>query len=118
MSGLLNPYWIVGFVDGEGCFYIGINRHLKSRMGFQVLPEFRVVQAARDVELLYRLKSFFGCGQVVLNKGKNKKGNGFEIYEYRVRGLNQLLIIIEFFDKYELQTVKRYNYLRFRRWFS
>ena len=22
----LSPDWVVGFVDGEGCFYVGVNR--------------------------------------------------------------------------------------------
>jgi LAGLIDADG DNA endonuclease family protein len=62
----LSPEWVVGFVDGEGCFYVGINRQPTMKVGWQVLPEFRVVQHQRDVALLDQLGAFFGCGQVTV----------------------------------------------------
>ena len=63
----LNAQWIVGFVDGEGCFHIGINKNQKMTLGVQVLPEFTVVQHQRDEQILYALKDFFGCGVVRKN---------------------------------------------------
>ena len=54
----LEAQWVVGFVDGEGCFYVGINSHPEMTAGFQVLPEFTVVQHKQDVQLLYSLKKF------------------------------------------------------------
>ena len=44
----LDANWIVGFVDGEGCFHVSINKMHKMTLGLQVLPEFRVVQHHRD----------------------------------------------------------------------
>ena len=38
--------------------------------GYQVLPEFRIVQHKRDIKLLYGIKKFFGCGIVTYNKNK------------------------------------------------
>lgn len=58
--------WVVGFVDGEGCFYVGINKNKTMRLKTQVLPEFLIIQHKRDIKLLYALKDFFGC---VLLKG-------------------------------------------------
>ena len=95
----LSSTWITGFVDGEGCFHIGINRLPKMTLGWQVLPEFRVVQHQRDVQLLYRLKDFFGFGNVVVNHGDRK--------EFRVRGLENLQKIVNFFNKNPLQTSKK-----------
>ena len=60
----LSPDWVVGFVDGEGCFFVGINRQPTMKVGWQVFPEFRVVQHQRDVALLEQLQAFFGCGQI------------------------------------------------------
>jgi hypothetical protein len=34
----INKDWIVGFTDGEGCFYIGINKSEQIRVKYQVLP--------------------------------------------------------------------------------
>ncbi len=33
----LSPEWVVGFVDGEGCFYVGVNRQPTMKIGWQVL---------------------------------------------------------------------------------
>ena len=44
----LDASWIAGFVDGEGCFHVALNRQMKMTLGWQVLPEFRVVQHQRD----------------------------------------------------------------------
>ena len=104
----LEPQWIVGFVDGEGCFHVGINEQADMKTGFQVLPEFTVVQHERDVQTLHALKSFFGCGVVRKNHGDR--------LAYRVRGKDHLLErIIPFFEKHKLKTKKRVDFQKFRK---
>ena len=44
----LDAKWIVGFTDGEGCFHISINKIPEMSLGWQVLPEFRIVQHLRN----------------------------------------------------------------------
>ncbi len=56
----LDPQWIVGFVDGEGCFFIGINPHPEMTSKYQVLPEFTVVQHARDIQILHAFLTKMG----------------------------------------------------------
>src|SRR2546422_7469318 len=73
----LSTDWVVGFVDGEGCFFVGVNRQPTMKVGWQVLPEFRVVQHQRDVALLEQLREFFGCGQIAVNHG-DRKDSAFE----------------------------------------
>jgi hypothetical protein len=103
----INPYWISGFVDGEGTFYVGINPHNEMSIGYQVLPEFRVVQHEKDIQVLYKLKEYFGCGVVCKNHDDRK--------EFRVRGINHISsIIIPFFERYLLQTSKKYDFTKFR----
>jgi LAGLIDADG DNA endonuclease family protein len=104
----LEAQWVVGFVDGEGCFYVGINPHPEMSSKFQVLPEFTVVQHQRDVQLLHALKKFFGCGVVRQNHGDRMA--------YRVRGLNHLTErIVPFFEKHGLKSKKRVDFARFRK---
>ena len=104
----LDAQWIVGFVDGEGCFHVSINKHKEISSGYQVLPEFTVVQHERDVQVLFALKSHFGCG-VVRKKHDNKLC-------YRVRDIDHLLkIIIPFFEKHLLKTKKRVDFQKFRK---
>ena len=102
----LDAQWIVGFVDGEGCFHVGINPHPEMTAGFQVLPEF-TVQRERDVQVLHALKAYFGCGVV-------RKNNGDRV-AYRVRGHEHLSKnILPFFEKHPLKSRKRVDFAKFR----
>jgi hypothetical protein len=106
--GRLEAQWVVGFVDGEGCFFVGINRHPEMASGFQVLPEFTVVQHQRDVQLLHALKRFFGCGVV--------RRNHAERMAYRVRSIDHLTEqIIPFFEQHPLKSRKRIDFVKFRK---
>jgi LAGLIDADG endonuclease len=103
----LDAQWITGFVDGEGCFYVGINPHEDTTAGFQVLPEFTVVQHERDVQVLHALKAYFGCGVVRVNHSDRMA--------YRVRGIQHLLEhIVPFFVKHPLKTRKNVDFQKFR----
>jgi hypothetical protein len=106
--GRLEAQWVVGFVDGEGCFFVGINPHPEMTSGFQVLPEFTVVQHPRDIQLLHALKQFFGCGVV--------RTNHAERMAYRVRSLDHLNEkIVPFFEEHSLKSKKRVDFAKFRR---
>ena len=104
----LHAQWIVGFVDGEGCFHVSINPHEDMTTGYQVLPEFTVVQHKRDVQILHALKAYFGCGIV--------RNNHADRMAYRVRSLKHLLDhIVPFFMKHPLKTKKHVDFRKFRR---
>ena len=108
MTTKLEAQWITGFVDGEGCFFIGLNKNTQMSVGFQVLPEFIVVQHKRDEQILQALKSAWGCGVVRKNHGNRLC--------YRVRGLNDIQnTIIPFFEKHSLKTKKKIDFLKFRK---
>ncbi len=103
----LDAQWITGFVDGEGCFHVGINPHDEMTVRFQVLPEFTVVQHERDVQVLHALKAHFGCGVVRVNHGDRMA--------YRVRSVKHLLEhIVPFFVKHPLKTKKNVDFQKFR----
>ena len=104
----LEAQWITGFVDGEGCFHVGINPHSDMSTGYQVLPEFTVVQHNRDVQLLHALKAYFRCGVVRTNHGDRMA--------YRVRSKEHLLKhIVPFFVKHPLKSKKRADFQKFRK---
>jgi hypothetical protein len=103
----LEAQWIVGFVDGEGCFHVSINPHAEMSVGYQVLPEFTVVQHERDVQILHALKAHFGCGVV--------RKNHADRMAYRVRDKENLLQkIVPFFMAHPLKTKKHVDFLKFR----
>lgn len=103
----LSPDWVVGFVDGEGCFHVSVQSHPEMTAGYQVLPEFVVVQHLRDVPILYALKKFFQGGVVRVNHDDR--------YCYRMRKLEQLEKLCEFFLKHPLKTKKNVDFRKFRK---
>ncbi|MFH0972179.1 MAG: LAGLIDADG family homing endonuclease, partial [Candidatus Micrarchaeota archaeon] len=62
--------------------------------GWTVLPEFRVVQHRRDEQVLIRIRDYFGFGKVTVNNGDR--------FEFRVRGIKNLLKLIDFFRLHPL----------------
>lgn len=98
----LGASWIVGFTDGEGCFHVSINRIPKMSLGWQVLPEFRIVQHEKDESVLHRIKNYFGFGSIKINR-KDHHGTR---KEFRVRGLENLNSIVNFFRDNKLNTSK------------
>lgn len=103
----LHAQWIVGFVDGEGCFHVALTPNKALRFGKQILPEFTVVQHQRDVDILYSLKSYWQCGVVRKNHGDRMC--------YRVRKLDDLHSkIIPYFERHPLKTKKHVEFLKFR----
>ena len=104
----LESEWVTGFVDGEGCFHVGISKHPDMTQGIQVLPEFTVVQHERDAQLLHALKTFFGCGVVRVNHGDR--------LAYRVRSLDHLRErIVPFFLEHPLKSKKQVDFTKFSR---
>ena len=103
----INPFWVSGFVDGEGTFYVGIYKNPTLKSGYQVLPEFRIVQHQKDIQLLYALKSFFGSGVV--------RNNHDDRFELRIRNFNSLKdTVVPFFQKHPLLSKKRFDFIKFR----
>ncbi len=106
--------WIVGFVDGEGCFTVSFFKHPKSRLRlkWQVFPEFVITQEMKSKNSLSDIRKFFGCGTIYLNK---RYDNHHEhLLKYVVRNRQDLLTkIIPFFETYPLRTAKKNDFKRF-----
>lgn len=104
----INSNWISGFVDGEGTFYVGINKNKTMSIGYQVLPEFRIVQHEKDVKLLHSIKDYFNCGVVRKNHDTRQ--------ELRIRSVSNLTqVVIPHFIKYPLISRKKYDFLKFKK---
>ena len=71
---LIQLGWVIGFVDGEGCFSIGFVRQpcrkdrRGYRAGFQVSHRFVVTQGVASRRALEELRRFFGAGRVYVSK--------------------------------------------------
>jgi len=115
---LIEIGWVIGFVDGEGCFSIGLTRQAGGasrkgyRTGWQVSHSFVVVQGARSVAALQRLRQFFGVGAVSVNhRADNHKE---DLYRFIVSDRSDLRdVIIPFFLRFPLRTDKQRDFLGF-----
>ena len=102
----LNPNYITGFTDGEGCFLVVISPNSKLKTGYRVKATFQIGLHEKDFTLLEQIKLFFGVGEITKL--------GAESIQYRVSGLDDLNLIIDHFDNYPLLTRKHSDYLLFK----
>jgi LAGLIDADG endonuclease len=110
--------WVIGFVDGEGCFSIGFVRQSGGpnrcgyRTGYQVAHEFAVTQGAQSVSCLNELQSFFGVGQVLANKRYDNHRE--HLYRYVVRRRADVITtIIPSFRSHLMHSSKQRNFEKF-----
>lgn len=109
--GQITADYIAGFVDGEGCFSVSIYPHPTVRYGarFQIQPVFQVYQDRANIEIIEKIRDFFGCGTIT-SKGPNSSVMTFSIH------CRQLLesVVIPFFDAFPLASRKQEDFLKFR----
>jgi hypothetical protein len=117
---LIQLGWVIGFVDGEGCFSIGFVRQQDRagrkgyKTGYQVAHEFAVTQGAKSVSCLEELVNFFGVGSVIANKRYDNHKE--HLYRYVVRRRKDLIeTIIPFFAAHPMHSSKQRDFEQFVR---
>lgn len=112
--------WVVGFVEGEGCFSISFVRQAGDakrrgyKTGYQVSHEFAVTQGERNIAALRELEAFFGVGQVLGNKRYDNHRE--HLYRFVVRRRVDLLQeIIPFFKEHRMVSSKQDDFEKFAR---
>ena len=109
----LNPWYITGFVEGEGTFHVAIYKDSKMKFGLKFIPEFHVNQSYLRQETLREIKRYFGCGYVKSNHRQNIKDDTLVLV---VRNRNDLLNkVIPFFEKYPLLSNKQDSFQLFKK---
>ncbi len=105
----LPPDWVTGFVDGEGCFYIGISKRPKLRVGIEVRPSFSVSQGSASRNVIVKLAQYFDHGENRLRPDRNtckyETGSANHIRDY----------IVPHFDQYPLRSQKEGDFLKLKR---
>jgi hypothetical protein len=105
--------WVVGFVDGEGCFSISIVRNRTCRLGWQVQHEFSITQSASSRQALELAREVIGCGRIIENQRFDNHREA--IMRLSVKGRADLVErILPFFEEHPLVTSKRLDFERFR----
>jgi hypothetical protein len=102
----LNPYYITGLVDAEGCFTTSIYKDCRMKTGWQVKPIFKLNLHKKDLKILEALQKTWGVGKIYKH--------GQDSFMYRVSSLKNLRVITTHFDHYPLITQKLADYLLFK----
>jgi len=84
----LNPWFVTGFTDGEGCFMIYIRKSSKYSTGWTVQLVFKMGLHKKDTLLLDSIQKFFGVGKFYHEK---------DLVHYQVFSIKDLLLIIDHF---------------------
>ena len=104
--------WVVGFVDGEGCFSISVVRNPGCLLGWQVQHEFSVIQSASSRSALELLVEFFGCGRLI--EQQRLDGRHQPLLRFSVKRRSDLeATIVPFFEQHPLRTAKQADFVRF-----
>ena len=101
-------YYIVGLVDGEGCFSVSIKKQDDTKFGWVVDPVFHVTQNREKWQILEVLKRTFKCGRII-----PKPGQEDAVLQYVVdarRNLSEK--IVPFFRRHK-PIIKRGEFERF-----
>lgn len=102
----LNPGWITGFVDGEGCFTINVHEDNRQKTGWQVQLRFAVGLHEKDRVLLEKIKEYWGADNIT------KLGS--QSIHLRISSRKGIAKIINHLDKFQLVTQKQADYILWR----
>lgn len=97
-----SPFWLAGFIDGEGCFYLKVTKLNKVHINFSVS------QHSRDSDLFNIIKNYLGCG--IIEK-VNTRPNEVRLVVYKINDLVSRVIPI--LDK-KLITQKYLDFYYFK----
>lgn len=106
----LNPWFVTGFTDAEGCFLINVRPNSKMNSGYSVELVFKIALHSKDSTLVTEVLNYFGKGTV--------SNRGALCAQYWVGSINDLDIIINHFDNYLLISQKRSDYELFKQVFE
>lgn len=99
----LDPNWVTGFVDAEGCFSVIVE--ISEPLKWKVRISFEINLHEKDSDILYKIQSFFGVGAIYHRPDRKKS-------VYRVTNVNYIKnIIIPHFTEYPLISKKVIDFL-------
>jgi len=90
-------FYILGFVDAEGCFSVSLKRQKTTRFGWVLDPIFQVTQHKSSKTILEHIKKELGCGRIIEKPGQK------DTLIFLVDNRRQIKErVIPFFEKYRL----------------
>jgi len=105
---ILNPNFVTGLTDAEGCFFVHLRKDKRTKIKKNVQLQFTIKMLKNETELLNMIKSFFNCG---ILWHYNKDGT----VRFRVNDFSSIKKkVIPHFLKYPLRGTKHLDFLSFK----
>ncbi len=95
--------WLCGFVDGEGCFSIRVQRYGSNKNNICLRPDFAITQHKKDKSALEKVRNIIGVGSIVK---RNLDGH----FVYQIHSIKDALTLIDFFDSNDFLNIKKKDY--------
>jgi len=109
----LNPWYVSGFIDGEGSFSVSIGKHRTLRRGYEVRPEFEIELRKDDQEILERIAVTIGSGRIY--DLSYERYGWYPHAKFKITSTKDMRdYLFPFLDKYPLQAKKAKVYVLFR----
>lgn len=110
---MLNPQYIVGFIDGEGSFSVSIYKDETMRNRIYVKPEFEIELRADDKEILKKIQEVLDCG--IIYDCNYERYGWYPHVKYKISRIDDLNEkLIPFLEKYPLQAKKAKTFRHFK----
>lgn len=106
----LDPYWVSGFVAGDGGFSVYVKSAKDYSLGEKVYYRFHITQHSKDLDLIKLFIKFFGCGEVNMRSNLNTPRCDFYIQDIS----SMLEKVIPHFDAYPVENLKQKDYICFK----
>ena len=106
----INPQFLTGFIDAEGCFTISITRDKKYKTGWQVRLFFQISLHEKDKALLEQIQNYFSVGKIYKH--------GAHSLQFRVCSIKDLAKIVDHLNRYPLITQKRADFELWKKAFN
>lgn len=110
----LSEDWLSGFIDGEGSFYIIINKNKGYKYDYQIRIGFGISQNMREVNLLHRINENYlkGVGNIKLQNSTNS-------YLLSIDKMSSIRdVLIPLIDRIKLKSRKHNDFLFFKQAFE
>jgi hypothetical protein len=106
-SRSLDPWFVTGLTEGEGCFCVSLALRAKMRTGLEVRPSFSLSLNEKDLAILEELRAYFGCGWI-------RRSEADRTFKYEARSVTELTDhVVPHFESHPLRGSKAHSFAGF-----
>jgi hypothetical protein len=92
----LDPWYVTGLVEGEGCFCVSFSLRSRLRTRLEVRPSFSLSLNEKDRSILMDLQAYFGCGWI-------RQSRSDRTFKYEARSAKDLTKhVLPHFERFRL----------------